>query len=160
MNSIERIHPELNPEDIPPSTASEEEIEEMKIKGGKIVPITKKERKRLQEQKLWRKRTTHPTEHLNISESDREKIKECDALKKEYSCGIDLKPRWCVWGRGFKDDAGVLSWIKPSPEDEFVARRIARLITELGGEARAEKTEWNKTFGGKAVYKDNAVLDL
>lgn len=154
----ERIHPELNPEDIPPSTASEEEIREMKIQGDKVVPIGKTERQLRNQQNFFKKRRIADQERRE--QKDAPKFKEYVALTREYACGIDVKPRWCVWGKNFDEGKGVLFWIKPSPEDEFVARRLSKLITELGGHAQAEKTEWNETSNSEPIYRNNTALDL
>lgn len=157
MGSIERIHPELNPEDIPPSTAPAEEIEKMKLEG-RVVPFKKAERQLLNKQKFWEKKQA--TEKESPDQKGAERLKEYRSLTWEYGCGIDVEPRWCVWGYGLDRGRGVLFWIKPMPDDELIAHRIAKLINELGGKARAEKTEWNETLKGTAVYEKNSTLDL
>ncbi len=76
-----------------------------------------------------------------------------EKLAVEYSCGIDVKPEWCVYGGGHDSASGILHYIKPSPEAEFIARKMAQLTNLLGGHATAEKTEWNPTLEGTPIYK-------
>src|SRR3989344_4557648 len=86
--------------------------------------------------------------------------KERDARKKREFWGLDIEPRWCVWGSHWNGNVGVLGWIRPGEEDEFAARKLAKIISELGGDARAEKNEWNESLKGGTVYKDSAALNL
>jgi hypothetical protein len=83
-------------------------------------------------------------------------------LVKKYSCGIDMKPEWCVWGKDGENGVGVLHWIRPCDEAEVIAYEIADFIsTKQGGSARAEKTEWNYHREGKPpVYENSKALDL
>ncbi len=47
----------------------------------------------------------------------------------------------------------VQHWIRPADEDEFIARRIAKLENELGGDMKAHMTEWNEKLKGEFIYK-------
>lgn len=110
-----------------------------------------------------------------------EKNQELAQLIGDYSCGVGFFPEWCVYGQSVdgshgapptrtgpaqpgradsQSRQGVLFWIRPAPESELRARRIAKLITELGGHATAEKTEWNDTLKGKAVYYHGENIDF
>jgi len=55
---------------------------------------------------------------------------------------------------------GVIHWIKPCAEEEFIARRIAKLENDLGGEVRAEMTEWNESLKIEPIYKRRDVLGV
>ena len=79
--------------------------------------------------------------------------KELKQLVENYAHGIDKKPEWCVYGTGRDGGKGVLYWIRPSEEAEFVAHQIARLETKLGGHATAEKTEYNPDQKGAPIYQ-------
>lgn len=81
------------------------------------------------------------------------KKRELEDLVERYTCAIDSKPPWCVSGKHFNGGAGVLYWITPGLKVESIARRIAQLVTELGGEARAEATEWNSDFEGPGLRR-------
>ncbi len=146
MSSVERIHPELNPEDIPGNRASSEDSKTAP-EGDNIVLIEKARR-------IFRKNEKFSTEEQRNKEKLKKRFELYDSLVKEYSCGIDAKPRWCVWGKNSAGDQGVLFWIKPVSQDEDVAHTLAKLMNEFKGQVRAEKTEWNETLSGKPVYFD------
>lgn len=84
---------------------------------------------------------------LELSRGGGEKIRSQDSLREElvnlisrYGCGIDEKPQWSVWGRDAEGSV-VLHWIRPCEEDRLTAQRVARLITDLGGSARVERSK-------------------
>lgn len=87
--------------------------------------------------------------------SREEKEAELDELVDLHACGVEAEPKWCVYGRHYKDEGGqgVLYWILPDQESQMVAYKIAKLINQLGGKASAEMTEWNEDLKGKPVYK-------
>ncbi len=87
-------------------------------------------------------------------EKDREGLKkELNQLVDNYACGKDVKPEWYVYGIGYDGSRGVLYWIRPSEEAEFITHQIARLETQLGGEATAEKTEHHPDSKGTPRYR-------
>lgn len=65
---------------------------------------------------------------------------ERNVLAQAYACGIEDNPEWCVSEISPTGEERVLHWIRPSIEAEFVAMRVARLVTALGGSAAAKKT--------------------
>ena len=76
-----------------------------------------------------------------------------ERLVAEHTCGPDLKPEWCVYGSSHDGRKGILYWIKPSSEAQFIAKKVAQLNNLLGGGfASAEKTEWNPELKDKPVY--------
>ena len=96
----------------------------------------------------------------DVSENKRDDIEKMNqdlqSLEWKHSCRRSDKPQWCVYGSNrFGREHGVLYWIQPSQEDEFVARRMAKMISKLGGKARAEKTEWNENLKGRVAYSPN-----
>lgn len=98
----------------------------------------------------------------NSMESERPAESEqalLDSLIRQYACGINLKPEWCIYGENARGDRGVLMWVKPSESQEFIARKMAQLVTMLGGSAKASMTEWNPDIKGTAVYDDDKSLE-
>jgi len=57
-----------------------------------------------------------------------------------------------VYGTDVKGERGILHWVRPDAQDESQARRMAELISKLGGYATAEKTEWNPSLNGEPIY--------
>ncbi|MBU6415080.1 hypothetical protein KGQ34_02475 [Patescibacteria group bacterium] len=86
-------------------------------------------------------------------DSREQKVAEIETLARQYGCSIVERPMRCVWGNDNRGDHGVLYWIKPAEEDEFVAHKIAKLVTEVGGHAKAKMTEWNPELKGEPIYK-------
>ncbi len=84
-----------------------------------------------------------------------ERAHEHEQLVYAHMCGIDAKPEWCVWGNNGKGGKEVLFWIRPSEEDEWVARKIAKYINDHNTVAAAsvEMTEWNPDLSGNPVYQ-------
>ncbi|MBI2108672.1 MAG: hypothetical protein HYT93_00620 [Parcubacteria group bacterium] len=87
------------------------------------------------------KKHAHKTEH------------ELQGLAHEYDCKVGENPRWCVYGRNRFGRIEVQHWIRPVDEDEFIARRMAKMENELGGDMKAHMTEWNENLKGKPVYE-------
>ncbi|MDO8516207.1 MAG: hypothetical protein Q7S28_03085 [bacterium] len=82
-----------------------------------------------------------------------------EGLIHQYACAIDKEPQWCVYGEGLDGGRGVLFWIKPSDEEEFIARKIAKLVSKLGGNAEAHMTEWNPNLKGKPIEDQEGHLN-
>jgi hypothetical protein len=91
---------------------------------------------------------------------DEARLDEIERFAEDYACGIDQKPKWMVWGVSPDGGRGVLYWVRPVEGDEFAARRAAKLVTELGGSATAEMTEWNEDLDGLPRYKQSDVPDF
>ncbi len=85
-------------------------------------------------------------------ESQEQKVVEIEKLARQYECSKNDWPEWCVWGNKGGGHHEVLYWIKSVEEAEFVAHKAAKLITELGGHAKAKMTEWNPELKGEAIY--------
>lgn len=140
MNKIERIHQELNPEDIPESEVSSKDSEGVP-EGDNVLSFAKARRM------FGRKQTPQEEPKRTALQED------YDYFVSRYACKIKEKPRWCIWGKNASGEMKVLCWIKPGKNDQSIAQRLAEIMTELNkGEMRAEKTEWNETLEGKAVY--------
>ncbi|MBI2108931.1 MAG: hypothetical protein HYT93_01965 [Parcubacteria group bacterium] len=140
MSKIERIHPELNPEDIPEN--------EVLSKDSQAVPKEENVLSFKKAQRIFgRKQQNILKEEEYINPLDLHEY-----LIKEYSCDVDAHPRWCVWGKNTVGTYSVLFWIKPVYQDERVAIKISELMNGFGGETYAEKTEWNKTLEGEPIY--------
>ena len=152
MSSIGRIHPELLPKDVSGDSVSREKLEEIMQQDDMVVPIDKKERDARKKREFW--------EQDRWKQEHKSQLDEYGKMIEKYYCGLDIEPRWCVWGSHWNGNVGVLGWIRPGEEDEFAARKLAKIISELGGDARAEKTEWNESLKGGPVYKDSAALNL
>ncbi|MDP3725629.1 MAG: hypothetical protein Q8R36_00350 [bacterium] len=151
MSSFEKIHPELTPENIPKSVVPQEGLK-ITHKGDNVFSIEKARR-------VFGKKTMSFKKE-SASEEQRKDFLAYDSLVKKYSCGIDAKPLWCIWGKNSAGDQGVLFWIKPASEDERVARTLAELMNKFGGQVRVEKTEWNETLSGKPIYSHSKALEL
>ncbi len=91
---------------------------------------------------------------------------ELKRLEHGYACEREENPRWCVYGNDHHGNRGVLHWIRPLRKgenagegdnlvssEEFIARTMAKLITAMGGSARAEMTEWNGKLKGAPAYQ-------
>ncbi len=91
--------------------------------------------------------------------SKEEKENELQKLVIAHACGTSDRPLWCVYNKNNIHGIGVLYWIHHTKSEEFVARKIASLVSELGGDAVAEKTEWNETLKGAPVYKARIHYD-
>ncbi|MBI2047749.1 MAG: hypothetical protein HYT27_01280 [Parcubacteria group bacterium] len=142
MGKIERIHPELNPKDIPENEVSSKDSQGVP-EGDNVISLKKARRvfgrKQIPQEK--QKRTALHEDH--------------DYFVSRYTCEVKDKPRWCVWGKNSVGDMAVLFWIKPVQNDEAVAKRLAEIIVEFNkgkGGVRAEKTEWNETLEGEPIY--------
>jgi len=146
MSNIEGIHPELRLEDIPENKLSPEEVSGV-VKESRNVISFEEARKALK-----------PKE----TEAEKQSVllDEYKKLRKAVSCGINEKPSWCVYGTDVDGDRGLLYWIRPDAQDESHARRIAELISKLGGYATAEKTEWNPSLKGKPIYKGEESFEF
>jgi hypothetical protein len=87
---------------------------------------------------------------LSLSRGGGEKVRSQDSLREElvnlisqYGCGAEEGPQWSVWGRDGEGNV-VLHWIRPCEEDRLTAQRVARLITDLGGSAKVERSKTEK----------------
>ena len=70
---------------------------------------------------------------------------EKEVVARAYACETDAEPEWCVADNtSAEGEERVLHWIRPSIEAEFIALRIARLVTALGGSAMAKQTKWHQ----------------
>jgi hypothetical protein len=132
MAEISRIHPEKGSEDIPPPPSTAESIEERVAESENVVGLDSERRQR---------------------KEDDNKRKVLAEYIEKASCGIDKKPRWCVYGEHFDGSKGVLYWIDPKvdpdvPNDKFSGEIMSELINELGGNTRVEMTEWNPNIEG------------
>lgn len=87
--------------------------------------------------------------------SDIERSLSVEQLIAEYACGIEAKPEWCIWVNDGGGGATVLFWIKPAPESELVARRIAKHLKSQGVLAGVDMNEWNPDLRGKPIYAQN-----
>ncbi len=85
--------------------------------------------------------------------SKEQKIVEIEVLTRQYECSKNDQPERCVWGNNGGGHHEVLCWIKPVEEDKFIAHKIAKLVIELGGHAKAKMTEWNPELKEEAIYK-------
>lgn len=80
-----------------------------------------------------------------------------ERLIAEYECGIEAKPEWCVFGNDGNGGATVLFWIRPSPESELVAHKIAKYLKSLGTLVGVEMTEWNRDIKDTPIYAQTAA---
>lgn len=78
---------------------------------------------------------------------------ELQRLTYTHGCEPHEKPRWCVYGKNRFGRIEVQHWIRPTDEDEFMARRIAKLENDLGGDMKAHMTEWNPRLKGEPMYR-------
>ena len=78
---------------------------------------------------------------------------ELRLLENGYECELAEKPRWCVYGKDQNQGKEkVVYWIRPLSNDEFVAHRMAYLLSHTGGTAKAHMTEWNENLIEEPVY--------
>lgn len=92
--------------------------------------------------------------------SDAERTAKNQELIAEYECGVEAKPEWCIWVNDGGGGAAVLYFIRPAPEGEMVARRIAKYLQSQGTHADVEMTEWNPHQQGKPIYREpRPVMD-
>jgi len=147
MGKIERIHPELNSEDIPINgPLIDEETFKMVEKSDNVVSLVDARKGGKSEKGDSRTQEDIRSEYKN--------------LRSSVACSIAEEPQWCVYGTDVDGGRGVLYWVRPSTNSEREARRLAELISQLGGYATAEKTEWNRSLEGEPMYQTKKATDF
>lgn len=126
MGSVERIHPELNPEGVPQSGALDS------VEKSPDVISFEKARERLRKFQI-----PLEGEIKNLHDA-------YNYLVGHYTCEEDEHPRWSVWGENTAGEMAVLYWIKPDPYDRDIAEELSDTINMLGGKTHVRRTKWNK----------------
>ena len=139
MGKIERIHPELNPEDIPENEVLSKDSQGVP-EGDNVISLKKARRV------FGRKQIPQEKQKRTALQED------YDYFTSRYTCEKIEKPRWCIWGKNTSGEYAVLFWIKPDKYDKDIAHKLAQIMTEFGREVYAEKTEWNETLEGEPIY--------
>ncbi|MBI2047875.1 MAG: hypothetical protein HYT27_01935 [Parcubacteria group bacterium] len=87
---------------------------------------------------------------------ERENVQEeLRLLENGYThCTLKDKPRWCVFGEDNTGYSEVIYWIQPISNDEFVAQKLARLLSYVDNRhISAQMTEWNQNLKDEPVYR-------
>lgn len=97
----------------------------------------------MNEEKSEKPKLTLVSDNPELVTTPPERAMEYDRLVYSHKCAEKDKPEWCVVGHDGMGGKGVLFWIRPSPDGEWVARRIAKYLKDQGGKASVEMTRWN-----------------